>query len=66
MTVVNVYSSPTGRGRKRSLPLAGKCYRWSATVASDLSQTSITFLKKLEFLKVFVLVLTIMYLHTYI
>nr|DAY99693.1 MAG TPA: hypothetical protein [Caudoviricetes sp.] len=50
MTVVNVYSSPTGRGRKRSLPLAGKCYRWSATVASDLSQTSLTFLKKLEFL----------------
>lgn len=48
MVVMDVYSSPPGQGRKRSLPMAGKCYRWSATVASDLSQTSLTFLKKLE------------------
>lgn len=66
MIVVDIYSSPTGQGRKRSLPMAGKCYRWSATVASDLSQTSLTFFEGIGFLKVFVLVLTIMYLHTYI
>lgn len=50
MVVVGIDGSPTGQGRKRSLPMAGKCYRWSATVASDLSQTSLTFLKELEFL----------------